>query len=170
MCLIEDTYCSYCEHYEQAAQLGDADAQNNLGVVCANGRSVESDLKTARELWTKAAAQGSYNSCWTETIRRLGRKNDSNTAFWSFTWHVSMWIHVYKNGKQNTLVRTRIYIHVALVLFVIPSPNFSQTPKMAQNQCFHRNRVVKKKGLNRLVQQSTRQTTHIFSPTLPSVV
>ena len=26
----------------------------------------------------------------------------------------------------------------------VPSPNFSQTPKMAQNQCFHRNRVVKK--------------------------
>jgi len=51
--------------------LGDADAQNNLGVVCANGRSVESDLKTARELWTKSAAQGKKDEAIAAGLKQL---------------------------------------------------------------------------------------------------
>ena len=45
----------------------------------------------------------------------------------------------------------------------VPSPNFFQTEKMAQNQCFHRNRVVKKNWQWGLGQHGPRHLPDIFS-------
>ena len=45
----------------------------------------------------------------------------------------------------------------------VPSPNFFQTEKMAQNQCFHRNRVVKKNWQWGLGQHGLWHLPDIFS-------
>ena len=44
------------EYYEQAAHLGHAQAQLNLGVLYHNGQGVAKDFVKARQLWNKAAA------------------------------------------------------------------------------------------------------------------
>ena len=46
------------ECYKLAVDQGHADAQFNLGVMYVNGDGIEQSYSKARELWTKAAAQG----------------------------------------------------------------------------------------------------------------
>ena len=46
------------EYYTLAAEQGHASAQNSLGVMYATGDGIETSYSKARELWTKAAAQG----------------------------------------------------------------------------------------------------------------
>ena len=52
------------EYYEQAADLGDADAQTDVGTMYYNGQAVVKDTTKAREWWTtkKAATQGNKNA------------------------------------------------------------------------------------------------------------
>ena len=50
------------EFYTLAANQGQSDAQYNLGVYYYNGTCVEQSYSKARELWTKAAAQGDENA------------------------------------------------------------------------------------------------------------
>ena len=44
--------------YQKAAQQGDVRAQNNLGIMYAEGRGVAQDDKQAAAWWQKAAQQG----------------------------------------------------------------------------------------------------------------
>ena len=46
------------EYYTLAADQGHADAQYTLGRMYATGQGIEQSYSKARELWTKAAAQG----------------------------------------------------------------------------------------------------------------
>jgi TPR repeat protein len=50
------------EYYALAAEQGDAGAQYNLGLMYATGDGIEQSYSKARELWTKAAAQGHENA------------------------------------------------------------------------------------------------------------
>ena len=50
------------EYWTLAAEQGISDAQLNLGNMYANGKGVETCYAKARELWTKAAAQGQENA------------------------------------------------------------------------------------------------------------
>ena len=45
-------------YFRKAADQGFAEAQNNLGVLYANGDGVKKDPKEARKWFDKAAAQG----------------------------------------------------------------------------------------------------------------
>ena len=50
------------QSYTLAAHQGHPTAQLNLGVMYANGDGIEQSFSKARELWTKAAAQGEENA------------------------------------------------------------------------------------------------------------
>ena len=60
------------DYYTLAANQGDADAQFNLGVYYYNGTGVEQSYSKARELWTKAAAQGLKSAI--DALKRLDRQ------------------------------------------------------------------------------------------------
>ena len=45
-------------YYQEAAQQGDTAAQNNLGIMYANGWGVEQDYEEAVKWFQKAAEQG----------------------------------------------------------------------------------------------------------------
>ena len=55
-------YESAFEHYKQAADLGDAQAQYALGIMYYKGEVVVRDIAKTKEWWTKAAAQGEKNA------------------------------------------------------------------------------------------------------------
>ena len=59
---VEQSYEKAKEHYEQAAQLGDAQAQYHLGRMYATGEGVVKNEAEAHALWTLAAAQGDDQS------------------------------------------------------------------------------------------------------------
>ena len=50
------------EQTKQLAEQGDADAQNRLGLMYANGTGVEKDYSEVVRWWTKAAEQGNVNA------------------------------------------------------------------------------------------------------------
>jgi TPR repeat protein len=50
------------EYYSLAVEQGFAGAQTSLGIMYANGEGIEQSNSKARELWTKAAAQGHKNA------------------------------------------------------------------------------------------------------------
>ena len=52
------SYEKAIEYSEQAAHLGLAQAQYNLGGMYYNGQGTEQNITKAREWWEKAAAQG----------------------------------------------------------------------------------------------------------------
>ena len=54
---VEHSYERAIEYYEQAAHLGDAKAQFNLGLLYANGQGVTKDELKAKEWWTASAEQ-----------------------------------------------------------------------------------------------------------------
>ena len=66
---VEQSYERAKEYYEQAAHLGHANAQFNLGCLYTNGQGVEQDLIKARELMAKAAAQGDEKA--TEILKQI---------------------------------------------------------------------------------------------------
>ena len=51
-------YATALEKWRTLAEAGDAAAQNNLGVLYAEGQGVAQDYAQARAWWEKAAAQG----------------------------------------------------------------------------------------------------------------
>ena len=51
-------YSVAAEWYQKAAEQGYAQAQNNLGVLYAEGHGVEKNMDKAKELITQAAEQG----------------------------------------------------------------------------------------------------------------
>ena len=55
---VEQSYERAFEYYEQAADLGHADAQFALGLLYATGQGVTKDELKAKEWWTASAAQG----------------------------------------------------------------------------------------------------------------
>jgi TPR repeat protein len=59
---VEQSYEKAFEYYEQAAQLGHAQAQYNLGCCYANGEGVEQNMAAAKEWVEKSAAQGNENA------------------------------------------------------------------------------------------------------------
>jgi len=59
---------------EARARKGDKDAQNDLGVICFEGRRVPRDLVRATKLWAAAAAQGHGPAA--ENLRLLQLKED----------------------------------------------------------------------------------------------
>ena len=60
------------EYYTLAAKQGLADAQFNLGVYYYNGTCVEQSFSKARELFTKAAAQGDEGAI--DGLKRLDKQ------------------------------------------------------------------------------------------------
>lgn len=50
-------------YYKKAADLGDAGAYNNLGVMYANGKGVAKSYSTARSYFQKAADMGNKIAC-----------------------------------------------------------------------------------------------------------
>ena len=46
------------ETRKEQHNLGDANAQHNLGIMYLNGQGVEADIAKTRVLWTASAAQG----------------------------------------------------------------------------------------------------------------
>jgi TPR repeat protein len=50
------------ELFKQAADQGNVDAQNNLGVMYYSGEGVPRDSDKAKEWFTKAAAQGNEDA------------------------------------------------------------------------------------------------------------
>ena len=60
---------------EARAKKGDKDAQNDLGVICFEGRRVPRDLARATQLWAAAAAQGHGPAA--ENLRLLQLKEDT---------------------------------------------------------------------------------------------
>ena len=58
MCGLTQSSERAIELYTLAADQEHADAQLNLGVMYASGDGIEKSYSKARELWTKAAAQG----------------------------------------------------------------------------------------------------------------
>jgi TPR repeat protein len=61
------------ELYQKAADQGNANAQNNLGVSYENGQGVPKDLRKAAELYQKAADQGNQSAIG--SLKRLGHRN-----------------------------------------------------------------------------------------------
>jgi hypothetical protein len=59
---VEQSYEKAFEYLQQAADLGFAQAQFNLGGMYYNGRGVKKDIAKTREWWTKAAANGNKNA------------------------------------------------------------------------------------------------------------
>ena len=59
---VEQSYEKAVEYYEQAAQLGFAQAQYCLGRIYATGEGVSKNETKAHALWTLAAAQGHENA------------------------------------------------------------------------------------------------------------
>jgi TPR repeat protein len=59
---VEQSYEKAKEYYEQAAQLGHAEAQFNLGVMYYHGQGIETNMNKTKEWWQKAAAQNHDNA------------------------------------------------------------------------------------------------------------
>ena len=55
---VEQSYEKAFEYYEQAAHLGFAKAQYNLGIMYAKGQGVEQSYETAAALYAQAVQQG----------------------------------------------------------------------------------------------------------------
>lgn len=55
---VEKDYSKACEYYRRAAELGYADAQNNLGIMYRNGWGVAPDYAEALKWYRKGAEQG----------------------------------------------------------------------------------------------------------------
>ena len=71
------SYVKAFEYYEQAAQLGDADAQNGLGHMYATGQGVTKDELKAKEWWTASTAQGDEKAA--KSLKILERVMKENT-------------------------------------------------------------------------------------------
>ena len=70
--------------YTIAAEMGNKDAQNNLGVVFYNGQGVEQDYRKAFEWYQKASKQGESSSQWRlggMYLNGLGVDQDYGKAF-----------------------------------------------------------------------------------------
>jgi TPR repeat protein len=73
---VEQSYERAFEYYEQAADLGHADAQFALGLLYATGQGVTKDESKAKTWWTASAAQG-YETV-IENLKRLEMKMKKN--------------------------------------------------------------------------------------------
>lgn len=52
------------DHFEQSAEKGNLDAQNNVGVIYESGLGVHADLERARQWYRKAAQEGLAEAQW----------------------------------------------------------------------------------------------------------
>ena len=68
------------KHLQNAANLGDAVAQYNLGVAYASGDGVVANEKTAIDLWTKAANQGYSAAQYELALYYLNKKQAAKAA------------------------------------------------------------------------------------------
>ena len=71
---VEHSYERAIEYYEQAAQLGHAEAQYNLGFMYATGKGVTKDELKAKEWWTASAEQGDEKAIKNLKILEVRRK------------------------------------------------------------------------------------------------
>ena len=55
---VQQDYQQAVQWYRKAAEQGNADAQNNLGLMYANGQGVKQDYQQAVQWFRKAAEQG----------------------------------------------------------------------------------------------------------------
>ena len=62
MCGLTQSSKRALEYYTLAAEQGFAHAQYTLGLMYFNGKGIETSFSKARELWTKAAAQGNEDA------------------------------------------------------------------------------------------------------------
>nr|WP_275897254.1 tetratricopeptide repeat protein [Helicobacter suis] len=68
---MSKNYSKAIEYYQKAADMGNAFACNNLGVMYENGTGVKRNKAIARQYYQKACNMGNKRGC--ENIKRLGR-------------------------------------------------------------------------------------------------
>lgn len=83
---MEGDYKTAFQEMQDAAQKGDAAAQNNLAVLYSTGRGTQTNGAKAREWWRKAAEQGNDEAAFNLGLAlELGQglpQDDSEAALW----------------------------------------------------------------------------------------